>query len=131
MPWATITQTLPRRLHSMQTLWSAICGRALVEEGADHLEQLALVDRAAVQLEVDVDVGGDRRRGLERRDVLGRGVDDRHEVLDVGEVAQRLDPARRRAGADRDQPPRRRARTSRMRSASSGVVIEPSTSERS
>ena len=47
MPWATITQTLPRRLHSMQTLCAAICGLALVQEGADHLEQLALVDRAA------------------------------------------------------------------------------------
>ena len=36
------------------------------------LEQLALVDRAAAQLEVDTDVRRDRRRRLERRDVLGR-----------------------------------------------------------
>ena len=70
MPWATITQTLPRRLHSMQTLWEAIGGPPLVEVGADHLEQLAPVDRAAVELEVDVHVVGDRRRGRERRDVL-------------------------------------------------------------
>ena len=30
---------------------------AVLQEGADHLEQLALVDRAALQLEVDRDVG--------------------------------------------------------------------------
>ena len=40
----------------MQTLCDGDRRPALVEEGADHLEQLALVDRAAVQLEVDVDV---------------------------------------------------------------------------
>ena len=41
------------RLHSMQTLWAAIAGRRPLQEGAEHLEQLALVDRAAAQLEVD------------------------------------------------------------------------------
>src|SRR5829696_6098743 len=82
--------------------------RALVEEGADHLEQLVAVDRAALQLEVDVDVGRDRCRGLERGDVLRRGVDDRHEVLHVSEVPQRLDAARGRAGPDRHQPARLR-----------------------
>ena len=106
-------------------------GRAPVEEGADHLEQLALVDRAAAQLEVDRHVRGDRRRGRERRDVLGPRVDDRDELVDVGEVAQRLDAARGRAGADRDQRARLRAAPRWMRSASCGVVIEPSTSERS
>ena len=53
MPCATITQTVPRRLHSMHTLCVGMFGRRLVQEGADHLEQLPLVDRAAVQLEVD------------------------------------------------------------------------------
>ena len=120
MPWATITQTLPRALALDADAVGGDRGLALVEEGADHLEQLVAVDRAALELEVDVDVGRDRRRGLERRDVLGRGVDDRHEVLDVGEVAQRLDAARGRAGADRHQPPRLARRTSWIRSASCG-----------
>ena len=54
MPCATITQTLPARLHSTQTLCVADRGPALVQEGADDLEQLALVGRAALQLEVDL-----------------------------------------------------------------------------
>ena len=81
--------------------------RAPVQGRGDHLEQLALVDRAPVELEVDGDVRGDRRRGGEGGDVPGRCVDDREELLDVGEVAQRLDPPGRGAGADRDQRPRR------------------------
>ena len=76
MPCATITQTLPRSLHSTQTLWAATFGLAAVQEGAHHLEELALVDRAAAQLEVDRHVVGDGGRGRERVDVLGRGVDD-------------------------------------------------------
>ena len=102
-----------------------------VEERRDHLEQLALVDRAAAQLEVDRDVRGDRRRGRERRDVLGRGVDDRDELVDVGEVAQRLDAARRRAGADRDELPRRRGAPAGSARRRAAVVTEPSTSDRS
>ena len=102
MPCATTTQTVPRRLHSVQTLVEDP-GPPSVQERRDHLEELALVDQAAAQLEVDGDVGGDRRRGRERRDELRRGVDEAGEVLDVGEVAQRLDPARGRAGADRDE----------------------------
>ena len=70
----------------MQTLVEGTFGRLPVEEGRDHLEQLALVDRAAVQLEVDGHVGGDRRRGLECRDVLRRRVDGRDELAHVGEV---------------------------------------------
>src|SRR5450755_2642460 len=35
---------------------------ATAERGPDHLEQLILVDRAALQLEIDRDVGADRRR---------------------------------------------------------------------
>ena len=69
------------RLHSMQTLCGGMFGRRPCRNARDHLEQLALVDRAAVQLEVDRDVRGDRRRGRERRDVLGRGVDDRDELV--------------------------------------------------
>jgi hypothetical protein len=76
-----------------------------VEVRGDHLEQLALVDRAPVQLEVDRHVRRDRRRGRERRDEAGRGVHDAHELVDVREVPQRLDPSGGRAGADGDEPP--------------------------
>ena len=68
----------------------------------EDLDQLALVDRAAAQLEVDVDVRRDRGGRVERRQVLGVGVDDRAELLDVGPVAQRLDAAAGGAGADGD-----------------------------
>ncbi len=61
------------------------------------------VDRAAAQLEVDEHVRGDRRRRVQRRDVLRLGVDAAGELLDVGPVAQCLDAARGRAGADRDR----------------------------
>ena len=106
MPWATITQTFPARLHSMQTLWLAIAGLRSLTKALITSSSWWRFDRAALELEVDVDVGRDRGRGLERRDVVGRGVDDDDEVLDVGEVPERLDPARGRAGADRHQPPR-------------------------
>ena len=44
---------------------------AVAERGADHLEQLILVDRTALQLEIDRDVRADRRRILERMHILG------------------------------------------------------------
>ena len=103
VPWATTTQTVPRRLHSVQTLVDGIPGRRPCRKAVSDLEQLALVDRAAAQLEVDGDVRGDRRRGRERGDELRRGVDEARELLDVGEVPQRLDAARSRAGTDRDE----------------------------
>ncbi len=68
---ATITQTVPRRLHSMQTLCAGCSGRLAVRWAPIDLEQLALVDRAAAQLEVDRHVRGDRGRGRQRRDVVG------------------------------------------------------------
>ena len=77
---------------------------AVLDGGCEDLEELAGVDRAAVQLEVDSDVRGDRRRARERLYVFGVGIDDRAVFGDVGEVAQRLDAATRRAGTDRDQP---------------------------
>src|SRR5512132_1078391 len=61
---------------------------APLQERGDHLEELAAVDGAAAQLEVDRDVVADRSGVLQRRDVLRAGVDDRHELADVGEVAQ-------------------------------------------
>jgi hypothetical protein len=38
---------------------------APAEPGRDHLEELVTVYRAAVQLEVDIDVGGDRSRRVQ------------------------------------------------------------------
>src|SRR5205823_10033803 len=40
------------------------------EERRDHLQELALVDRTASQLEIDVHVVGDGRRMLQRCDVV-------------------------------------------------------------
>ncbi len=73
------------------------------EERRDDLEQLALVDGAAAQLEVDGDVVGYRCRRGECVDVLRTGVDDGAVLLDVAEVAQGLDAAGGGAGSDRDQ----------------------------
>src|SRR5436190_1425480 len=75
----------------------------LAGEGADDLEQLVLVRWAALQLEVDLHVIGRGRGALQRRNVIGARVDGGDEVVDVGEVAQRLDAACGRARADRDQ----------------------------
>ena len=72
-----MTQVSPRRLHSVHTLVSGMSGLRPDQQRGDHLEQLAPVDRAAAQLEVDRDVRGDRRRGGQRVDVLRAGVDDR------------------------------------------------------
>ena len=47
------------------------------QRGGEHLEQLVTVDRTAVELEIDSDVGRDRRGGVERRYVLGVRVDSR------------------------------------------------------
>ena len=58
MPFETITQTVPRRLHSTQTECEAYLRPAAMQEGGDHLEQLVLVDRTAMQLEVHVDMRG-------------------------------------------------------------------------
>src|SRR5512147_1213728 len=65
--------------------------RPIVEKRVQHLDQLALVDRAAAQLEVDDAVVGDRGRMDQRLDEFGPRVDGLHPVLDAGEVAQRLD----------------------------------------
>ena len=103
MPWATVTQTFPRRLHSTQTLCVGILGLRPCSSAASTSSSWSLVDRAAPQLEVDGDVRGDRGRAVERLDVLRVGVDDGAELLDVGEVAQRLDAAAGGARPDGDQ----------------------------
>ena len=69
MPCATITQTVPRRLHSMQTLVDGMLGRRPCRNAVITSSSWRLLIGQPLQLEVDRDVRGDRRRGLERRDV--------------------------------------------------------------
>lgn len=78
-------------------------GLAAAEERGDHFQELAAVYRAAAQLEVDIDVVGDRGGGGECVDVVGAGVDGASVLVDIGEVVQRLDAAGGRAGPDRHQ----------------------------
>ncbi len=61
-----------------------------MEDGGDYVQELALADGAAAQLEVDGDVLLNGGRVVEDIDVLRGGVDDRHELSDVPEVAQGL-----------------------------------------
>ena len=74
-----------------------------LQRRGEHLEQLALVDRAAAQLEVHGHVRGDRGRAVEGGQVRRVRVDHGQELAHVGEVAQCLDPAARGARPDRDQ----------------------------
>ena len=74
-----------------------------VEKGADDLDELLLIDRAAAQLEIDANVIGDRRGSAQRLDVVGPRIDDRGELAHVLEIAQCLDAARGRARADGDE----------------------------
>ena len=101
------------------------------EERADDLEQLLLVDRAALQLEVDVDVVGDRRSTSAAsrcsRDSRRRPRRSRRRWRSCAAPGSRP-PSRRRRCVTRTFELRR---ISWIRSASCGVVIEPSTSERS
>ena len=46
---------------------AAITGLRPARKARDHLDELALVDRAAAQLEIDRHMVGDRRRGRQRR----------------------------------------------------------------
>ena len=106
VPWATITHTVPRRLHSTHTLCARTRGRRPARCAAiTSSSWLLLIGHPLSSKSTGTCalIGVEVR---ERRDVVRRGVDDRGEVLDVGEVAQRLDPAGGRAGADRDQRPR-------------------------
>src|SRR5262245_8207422 len=82
---------------------------ALIEEGADYLDELALVDRASLQLEIHFDVRRNRCGGAERADVFGRGVNNIDKLAHVAEVPQRLNAASRGAGADGHQVFRRAA----------------------
>ena len=73
------------------------------QQRRNQLQQLVLVHRAAAQLEVDEHVGRDRRGRFQRADKLRAGVDIAGELVDVGPVAQGLNSARGRTGANGDQ----------------------------
>ena len=103
VPWATMTQTLPRLLALDADAVGLMFGLRPCREGDEHLEQLHLVDRAAAQFEIDVDVVRDRRRCFEGLDVVRRGIDDVEHLRHVLEVAQGLNAAGGGAGADGDQ----------------------------
>ena len=76
---------------------------APLQQRRDRAEELAAVDRAARQLEVDRHVVRDRVGVLKRAHVLGRRVHGAHELVVLARrVAERLHAAARRAGADRD-----------------------------
>src|SRR5271156_2870980 len=76
------------------------------QKSLDDFEQLALVDRAAAQFEIDRHMGADRRRGRECLQIFGMRIDGSSEFADIGEVPQSLDAARRGASANRYQMPR-------------------------
>src|SRR5581483_722305 len=71
----------------------------------EHREQLAFVDRATPQLKVYAHVFGDGRGGRQARDVVRARIDGPLEGVRIRPVAQGLNPAGRRTGADRDQRP--------------------------
>jgi hypothetical protein len=131
-----MTQTAPLALALEADGVVRHLGLAAGQGRAQHLEQLPLVDRAAAELEVDEDVLRDRRGGREGVEELGVGVDRGRERGDVGdaarssEVAQRLDAAGGRAGADRDELARLRADLADALRVVA-VVTDPSTSETS
>src|SRR5271170_5739991 len=64
-----------------------------------------LVDRASAQLEINAHMVANRGRSVKRRDVLWARVDGGNELRDVLEIAQRLNSAGGRAGADRNKRP--------------------------
>src|SRR6516225_953835 len=79
------------------------------EEGFDDLEQLALVDRAPTQFEIDRHMRADRGRGRERLYIFRVRINGGCEFSDIGEVAQSLYSASGGAGAYRHQMPREAA----------------------
>ena len=78
-------------------------GASAIEKSVEHFQQLALVDRAAPQFEIDLDVVVDRRRFSKRINVFRPGVNSGDELVDTGKIAQCLDAAGGGASADGDQ----------------------------
>ena len=68
---------------------SRVCARSA---GRRECRELTAVDRTALQLVVDRDVRGSRRRCGQRVDVFGPGVDDGGEFVDIGEIPECLHP---------------------------------------
>src|SRR5207248_10604420 len=58
------------------------------QQGGEGVDKLPPVDRAAVELQVDLHVCRGRRRGVQCGQVLRAGVYDRPEPVHVGEVTQ-------------------------------------------
>ena len=73
--------TVPRCLHSTQTLWAGVFGLRPCKKRANHFHQLMLVDGAAAQLKINPHVIGDRRGLVESVDVGRRSVDNGDEFL--------------------------------------------------
>ena len=69
-----------------------------------QLQELALVDRAAAQLEVHGDMAGYRCGGCQRRHVLRAGLYGRAELRDVGEVSPKPSAAPGYAAATPHSP---------------------------
>ena len=131
MPCATITHTLPRRLHSTQTLWAAMLRRRRCRIALSDLDQLRL---SIGQPRSSKSTWTWSAIGVEVASVemySGRRVDGGTKSSTSREVAQRLDPAGGRAGADRDQRPRGARAPPGSARRRAAVVIEPSTRERS
>ena len=99
----TITQTVPRCLHSMQTLWAAIAGLRPARNAEITSSELHLVDRDSPAVRNRPHMRRNRRRCRKRVDVLRRGIDGGDEFVHVGEIAQCLDAAGGGAGADGHQ----------------------------
>ena len=107
MPWATMTHTVPRRLHSMQTLCARIA-RACGRSGSAVITSSSWCLLIG-QPRSSKSTGTWSLIGVEVASVemySGEAYTTARELLDVGEVAQRLDAAGGGARADRDQRPR-------------------------
>jgi len=88
VPFATATQTLPLRLHSTHTLKVGIRGlRPWRYEASTSISCLLSIGTPA-QLKVDVDVGADRGRPIEGRQVLRVGVHDGTVFRDVRPIGR-------------------------------------------
>ncbi len=127
-PRATSTQIVAAALALDAHARDRQVRRRAEQQPRQHAQHLLAVHRAAVDLVVDLHVVGDRRRGRERLDPLRVRIDVPLPALDVGAVAQRLDAAAGRAGADRDQQLRLLADLGGCARRRARVVMLPSTS---
>ena len=73
------------------------------QQRGHDIDELRLGDRTAPQFEIDLHVIGNGRRSRERVDIGRMRVDDGCEFPDIAEIAQGLNAACSRAGADGDE----------------------------